>query len=230
MEETGIFLRRNTLYRARRKADTGMGFIDYFRRPAPIRDAPELADFIDRHAAFVTQKGIYEYSRARSGHYSKVLFKEAGFQAACEVARWRGFPLGLAMVGELAEGVMRPLAGGDEQRQREAIVALVLGIFDRYPVPMALGESAWREQRAELERRLRLIGLHPPKWAKDVPEQFAESYFDLMPIHEKLRGRDFETTRNYLRVTATNINVELTKRLDAAAAKRSLLAGLVAAN
>ena len=48
-------------------------------------------------------------------------------------------------------------------------------------------------------RRLPLIGLHPPKRAMDIPEPFAESYFDLMPIHEKLRRSEFPTTRNYLR-------------------------------
>ena len=40
----------------------------------------------------------------------------------------------------------------------------------------------------------------------DIPEQFAESYFEMMPIHEKLRGRDFPTIRNYLRVTMVNIH------------------------
>jgi hypothetical protein len=207
-----------------------MGFLDFLRRPEPIRNAAELADFIDRHAAFVAQKGIYEYSRARAGHYAKVMFKEQGFQAACDVSRWQAFPIGLAMVAEVVEGMLRPLAAGEEHRQREALVALVLAIFDRYPVPAALGEDKWRGLRAELEHRLKLIGFHAPKWAKDVPEQYAESYFNLMPIHEKLRGRDFPTTRNYLRVTMTNIHDELTKRLDVPAAAKSLIAEPVAAN
>ena len=89
--------------------------------------------------------------------------------------------------------------------------------------PTALGEQVWRELRAELERRLQLIGLHPPKRAMDIPEPFAKLYFDLMPIHEKLRGRDFPTTRNYLRVTLCNIHDELTKRLDAPALLASFL-------
>ena len=207
-----------------------MGFLDFFRRPGPIRNAEELADFIDKQSAFVVQKGIYEYSRARAGHYSKVLFKEPEFQAACDVSRWRAFPIGLAMVAEVTEGLLRPHAAGDEHRQREALVALVLAVFDRYPVPAAVGEAAWSDLRAELERRLKLVGFHAPKWAKDVPEQFAQSYFDLMPIHEKLRGRDFGTTRNYLRVTMTNVHDELTNRLDAPATAKSLISGLVAAN
>ena len=49
----------------------------------------------------------------------------------------------------------------------------------------------------------------------DICEPWAQTYFDLMPIHEKLRGRDFPTTRNYLKVTLCNIHDELTKRMDA---------------
>jgi hypothetical protein len=199
-----------------------MGIFDIFRRPPPIRDAVALADFIDQNAAFVAQKGIYEYSRARAGHYSKVLFRESEFHAACERSRWRAYPLGLAMVGELAEGVLCPARREDRQAQIDAIHALVLAVFDRYPVHAALGEQTWSELRAELERRLLLIGLHPPKRAKDVPEPFAASYFNLMPIHEKLRGRDAPTVRNYLRVTMCNIHEELTKRMDAAAVADSL--------
>jgi hypothetical protein len=56
--------------------------------------------------------------------------------------------------------------------------------------------------------------LHPPKRAIDIPEQWAQTYFDLMPIHEKLRGRDFPTTRNYLRIAICNIRDEFEKRAD----------------
>ena len=49
-----------------------MGLLNFFRRPPPIRDVPALAEFIDGNAAFVAQKEIYEYSRARAGHYSKI--------------------------------------------------------------------------------------------------------------------------------------------------------------
>jgi hypothetical protein len=45
----------------------------------------------------------------------------------------------------------------------------------------------------------------------------------MMPIHEKLRGRDFDTTRNYLRVSLCNIHDELVDRIDAAAVTSALL-------
>jgi hypothetical protein len=46
-----------------------------------------------------------------------------------------------------------------------------------------------------------------------------------MPIHEKLRGRDFQTTRNYLRVSLCNIHDELISRMDGPALERALTTG-----
>ena len=194
-----------------------MGFFDIFRRPPLVRDVSALADFIDQHAAFVAQKGIYEYARARAGHYSKVLFKEPEFQAACDISRWQTFPLGLAMVGELVHGLLVPAWQGSRPQLTEAVRALTLSVFDRYAAPTALSRQTWADARAELDRHLKQMGLHPPKWAKDIPEPFWERYFDLMPIHERMRTQDAGTTRNYLRVTLINIHDELTKRIDAAA-------------
>jgi hypothetical protein len=190
-----------------------MDLLAWFRRPPRIADRGALADFIDQHAAFLVQKGIYEYSRARAGHYAKVLFAEADFQQAVEEARWRAYPLGLAMVAELAESIVP--AGGPRHERAEALNELVLGVFDRYPVPAVLGEAQWSAARAELDTRLQQIELHPPKRAMNIPEPFAEAYFNLLPIHAKLRTAEAPTIRNYLRVTLCNIHDELTKRVDA---------------
>lgn len=188
-----------------------MALLDIFRRRPAVRDRDALADFVDRNAAFLIQKAIYEYSRARAGHYSKVLFKEPGFHAAVEVSRWRAYPLGLAMVAEVVYAVLCREGERPSQDDFDALTSLVLSVFDRYPVPEAIGRDDWQALRADLEQRLKQIALHPPKRAMDIPESFAQPYFELMPIHEKLRGRDLETTRNYLKVTLCNIHDELTK-------------------
>jgi hypothetical protein len=191
-----------------------MGLWEIFRRRPPVRGLGELADFIDAQAAFLTQKGIFEYSRARAGHYAKVLFAEVGFQHAVEQSRWRAFPLGLAMVAEIVEGILRRHAGDDRRAVLDALSDLVLSIFGRYPIPAQLAKDEWLEARRELARRLDLIGIHAVKFAKDVPEPFAESYFALMPIHEKLRAHEYQTIRNYMRVTTCNIHAEFERRAD----------------
>ena len=203
-----------------------MGLFDFLRRKPPITDAAAVGTFVDENAAFLMQKGIYEYSRARAGHYAKVMFKEPGFHAAVEAARWRAYPLGLAMVAEAVTGVLHERLGGERGVVLRALSDQVLAVFDRYPTPGALSADEWRSLRAELSRRLQLIGLHPQKRVIDIPEQWAQTYFDLMPIHEKLRGRDFPTTRNYLRAQLCNIHDEFVNRLDPPAVGASF--GIVA--
>ena len=118
------------------------------------------------------------------------------------------------MVAEVVEGVLRPPHSGDDRRQFDALCAIVLSVFDRYPIPAVLGGPTWSAKRFELERRLQLISLHPRKRVIDISAPFEKAYFDLLPIHEKLRQSDFPTTCNYLKVTLCNIHDELAKRLD----------------
>jgi len=201
-----------------------MGLFDFFRRPPPIRDVAAFAEFIDGNAAFLVQKGIYEYARARAGHYSKVLLAEEGFLKAVEQARWQAYPLGLAMVGEMAEGLLRPSAGDDRRALVDTIGAVVLDVFDSYPLPSVPGgRVAWQDRRVELARRLNLIGAHARKPVKDIPEPYVQAYFDLMPIYERLRAPDFQAIRNYLRVGLINIHDVLSDRLDVPAVLADLL-------
>jgi hypothetical protein len=123
----------------------------------------------------------------------------------------------------MVEGVLRPHAGADRRAVLDQTISVVLSVFDRYPVPPSIGEIGWQEARRELAHRLDLVGGHAPKRVMDIPDPLAESYFAMMPIHEKLRGRDFDTTRNYLRVSLCNIHDELIGRIDAPAVTGALL-------
>jgi hypothetical protein len=201
-----------------------MGLFDIFKRKPPIRDSAALADFIDANAAFVTQKGIYEYARARAGHYAKVLFSEKSFQDAAEQSRWRAFPLGLGMVAEIADNVLHQ--GRDVERQRglQKLREIVLDVFDRYPPPAALDPQVWRDARIELVQRLDQLTLHPPKRAIDIPAMYVQQYFDAMPIHEKLKQSDYPTTHNYLKVVLCNVHEDLLQRIDLPALEREQMA------
>jgi hypothetical protein len=194
-----------------------MSLLDrFFRRRPAISNKASLADFIDSQSAFLVQKGIYEYSRARAGHYAKVLFAEEGFAQSVEHARWQAYPLGLAMVGEMVEGVLRPQFH-DRRAALDELTVIVLSVFDRYPIPPSIGKDAWAAARNDLAKRIELTAGHAIKRVMDIPDPLAETYFALMPIHEKLRGRDFATMRNYLRVSLCNIHDELIERMDGVA-------------
>jgi hypothetical protein len=150
-----------------------------------------------------------------------VLFNEQTFLDAIEHSRWCAYPLGLALVTEVVEGVLSPFAA-DRLEQLGALRSLALSVFDRYPVPPSIGEAGWSEARAELARRIDLIGLHPRKRVIDIPVPWAQTYFDMMPIHKELRGRDFPTTVGYLKVTLCNVHEELVRQTDLPAVAKAL--------
>jgi hypothetical protein len=193
-----------------------MAFFGFFRRRPPIRAVAELADFIDEQSAHLVQRYIYDYTLARTGPYSRSLLTQPEFMQEVDRSRWGAYPLGLAMVGEMVEGVLRPHAGEERRAVLDPLNGLILGVFDRYDVPKQIGTGAWRAAREELSRKLDQIGTHPPKSVTDIPEPYAERYFNMMPFDKKLLTNDVPTTRAYLRLNLTHLRDELVKRMDAA--------------
>ncbi len=205
-----------------------MGFVDFvfglFRRKPPIRDVRELADFIDEQAAFLVQKGIYDYSRARSGHYAKVMLADEGFQRALDRSRWRAYPLGLAMVGEMVDCVISPQSGSERRAVLDPLIKLVLSVFDRYPRHAALTEEEWLQGRSELALHLERLSTHPPKRVIDIPEPFAERYFEMMPFDKQFLTPDAPTARGFMQLALVNMQEQLMTRMDAADMARQLRA------
>jgi hypothetical protein len=193
-----------------------MGLFDHFRRKPAIRDAAGLAEFIDAQAAFLVQKGIYDYVRARTGPHAKWLLQEGEFQARIDESRWRAYPMGLAMVGEMVDQVLYPFAGGERRALLDRLIPVVMDVFDRHPVPPSIGPQKWRDARERLARRLDQIGTHPPKRIIDIPEQYAATYFNLMPFDKEFLTQDEPTTLSYLKLTLARMHTELTDRMDAA--------------
>jgi hypothetical protein len=191
-----------------------MGIFDFFRREPAVASRDALVDFLDRQAAFLAQKGMFEYSRARAGPYGNILFDEKSFLDELEKSRWLAFPVTLAIVTEAVEGVLRPAAGARSEAVLQGINAAALAVFDRYPVPAALEAEAWAELRRALERDLALVQMHSVKRVMDVPERFVERYIAAMPIHEKLREKDGPTIHNFLKANLCNVHEVFVQRAD----------------
>jgi len=191
-----------------------MGFFDLFRRAGPIADRKAFMDFLDTQSAFLAQKGMFEYSRARAGPYGNVLFSDAVFLEELEKSRWVAFPVMLAMVSEALEGALRPAAGDHRNEVLLGVSAAALAIFGRYPTPATQNPEVWMEARRQLEHDLTLIGLHGIKRVMDIPIRYVDRYVASMPIHEKLRAKDAPTIHNYLRTNLCNVHDLFVQRAD----------------
>lgn len=196
------------------------GISAHFRGMPPIDTRDKLIEFLDSRSAFLIQKNMFDYARARSGPYFKVMIKEPDFQRAVEVSRWTGYPVGLAALAEIARGVL--FESADRKMLNDAISSAALAAFDRYPQPEVLDSEMWKQARETLLLRLSQISLHPPKFAKDVILPYAKLIYDAQPVHEELRKSDFEMIQSQLRVNLINMHDAFEK----AANKRALLADL----
>lgn len=184
----------------------------FLRGPAPITDRAGLLDFIESRAAFVVQKSIMDYARARSGPFFTSLIKEAPFRQAVAVSRWTLYPVGLAMVGEMVEGFARG-GGLDPVHSAQGVARLAAEAMDRHAAAQELEPQAWAEARAELVETLERLSGRPPKPVKDMPLAYWERVFANMPIHENRREGDSEVVRNHLRSNLCAMYEELERRI-----------------
>lgn len=190
-----------------------MGFLDWLRK-GPVIDSREgLLDFIETRAAFLIQKNIYDYARARSGPYFKVIVKEEEFRQSVERSRWTSYPLALSAIAEMIYGSLYH-AAPVRPALVEGISRATLDVFDRFPVPEVLGEAAWAQARENLKHRITQVGLHPPKLVKDIFLPSARAIYDALPIHEELRKSDFEMIQNQLRINLVTMYDEFEQRAD----------------
>lgn len=191
-----------------------MGVLDLFRRPARIVDRTSLAEFIDSQAAFIGQKGVFEYSRARAGPFGNVLFKDKGFLTAVEVSRWQSYPLGLMMVGEMVDGELSAAAAAQAEQVRGEFAKVVLGIFNRYETPAAVDAVEWDTARSEIAGMFDPATPNPIRRVGDIPARYAARYVAIMPIHERLRGQDAEAIHNYLKTNLIHMHHSFGRRAD----------------
>ena len=201
-----------------------MGLLDLLRRKPPIASAADLEDFLDARSAFLVQKCIFEYSRARSGLMSSKLFKEPAFRAAVETARWRNYPLCLQNVAVMVEHALRPDAGAESMNMREGLVAVVARVCGRYPVPAGFDVAFWSEAHERIARRIRQAGLAAPHAVKDLPTETAKEFFAGLPIHADLRGYDFELVTNNIRVNLCRAHEDFLSAADLPAVAKALVA------
>jgi hypothetical protein len=190
-----------------------MALFDIFRRRS-IRELAALATFIDEQATLLAAESVQSYSRLRAGEDAQAVFAQAGFLAALEKARWEAYPIALAMIGEVTEGALRPLAIRNERVLARSVADLVLACFDRKPVPKPIGDAGWEMARRDLSRSLDDAAKRPIKLVSVVADSYAELFLALMPIYDKLGGDDLPALRKSLRAMLSAIRTKLVERAD----------------
>lgn len=195
-----------------------MGLFDRFRKPR-IADWAAIDGFIDRNAAFMVNRSMYEYARARSGLLSEKLLREKPFQDAIEHGRWRAFPICVGNVAEMIEADLRPRADAAEKGPAliEALCGACRRVLSAYPEAEGVPADFWPEAQAAVEARLRLVRTHAPKAIQDIPLATFAQLFDLVPLHPDVRKLDYEVVQNHVRGIMVNAADRFRAEVDAPA-------------
>lgn len=198
-------------------------FRQWFQKPEPIASIEALEDFLDANAAFVAQRFLFEYARALAGYAWQPLMGEEGFKAAMERSRWLAYPLAMALVAELVEGVLRFAAKGRMPELPRAIDAAAQAALARHTPPASIEAATWELARARLSLHIGALQATPPLAIKDIAKPFAEEMLGLLPIHPRLGGRDPYVARNNLAVGLLKVHEDFLARADQPALIRALL-------
>jgi hypothetical protein len=174
-------------------------------RTEPIASIEALESFMDSRAAFMAQKCVVEYCRARSGVLSMKLFKEQAFMAAMHHSRWTTYALVYCDIAEMIEGVLRPHARGSLGRLAEGLARIGERTFASHGVPEGAPEDFWFYAAERLEKRLALAQLHAPRPVREIPKTEIEAILASLPIHASLRPQDDELIQNHLRINLVRI-------------------------
>jgi hypothetical protein len=190
-----------------------MSLFNRFRRRT-LRDPVALGAFIDSQSAILSESVVQDYLRGRAGEGAAALFADASFRTALDRARWEAYPRALAMAGAIMEGMLRPHAGERTNAVSFGLTAVIVGAFDRRPVPSPIGEVDWRSARADLQRALNHLVEQRPKNAEAVVQEHSSYWLAIMPLHPKLAGDDFAALCGQLRSMLSKIEETLSHTAD----------------
>lgn len=197
------------------------------RATAPIATGAALARFLSGHAAFIAQRTVLDYCRAKTGLFSYALFEEAAFKQAYDKCRWEGYA---AVMGDLflvAEGFVRP-SGTDALKIVEPLAML----YRRHLTEKAAPDhrpQGWDDVLAAFDARLRLSVVAHPKSPVESVAASAHQIFLTLPIHHTYSGRDEEVILGSVQFRTLAMWQELQQRVRPAEVAADLLSAAHAA-
>jgi hypothetical protein len=192
------------------------------RRWAPVTTGEELADFLAAQSAYVAQRSVIEYCKARTGFNWEKLSLEQSFLDRLEVCRWEAYAIILSDVAELALIRLRRDGAAAPEAYLPGLVAAARSALLRHPVPNH--RTSWTDAVDAIERHLARVVLAAPRPVHLLGLQSADAMFDLLPIHASLRPEDREMFRNSVRFAICGASDAMSRYFQVPALEASLLA------
>ena len=200
-----------------------LGIFSRRRRDDRIASYAAFLAFLDTRSAFLAQKCVYEYCRARSGVNWDKLMLEADFLAAYEVSRWEAFGAALSDLVVFLEGQLRPSDTRLHARLVDRLVVAAATVLARHRVPAHKPEG-WAGEIAQLRERLNTTQLGQPLAAAEVSRTSGARIYKGLPLHSDMTKHDRQLVTNAVRFNFSRIASDLEAQLEVEPLLRELLA------
>lgn len=192
------------------------------RHPA-VADYAGLIDFMDSRAAFVSQKCVYEYCRARSGLNWEPLMREQAFVEALRQSRWDAYAAALGDLVVHLEGRLRPEDTRLHARLVDRLLVAAAEVLARHKTDSERPQG-WGEEIALLRERLNQAQLGPPRPAAETARVGGKRIYETLPLHAELTKHDRMLVTNAVRFNFSRVAADLERDLDAPRVVAQLLA------
>jgi len=186
-----------------------------------VTTASELAEFLGAQTAYIAQRSVIEYCRARTGLNWDKLFAEPSFLGRLEVCRWEAYAVVLAEVAELALIRLRRYGAAEPKTYLPGLVQAAHAALLRHPVPAH--RTSWTDATDAIERHLARALMAAPRPVHLLGLHSGGVIFDLLPIHSDLRRQDRTMFQNSVRFAICGASDAMTRRFDVPALETSLL-------
>ncbi|GEM_PF-967792 len=190
-----------------------------------IDSAQDLQRFWAARSAFIAQKCVIEYCRARAGLNWQRLFSEASFQQAVHAASWRAWRITLLDVAEMLDATLRSETADMAALHgwlRQAGAEIIAEETTRQTLPSVLPADFADHARQRLDALLATLAERPPMPVKDIARARTAEVFAAIPIHPDLKAPDEDYIFNTQRVYLVRAADDLVKRADLARLARQL--------
>ena len=173
-------------------------------------DTPELLeDLLSVETSRLSQRSTVGFCHTKAGSNARFLFREKMFLDALEVCRWNAFAMLLADLCMIVEAYLRPQDGLAQEKLWTWLEDVYVRTLDKQET-----QHDFSEFKRLFAERLGHARLAPPGRAVDQVTMSCKPIYDSLPIHETLRGDDFEVIDGLLHFGAATFRETLEQRCD----------------
>lgn len=188
-----------------------------------MADPPGFGVFLQRRAAFVSQKTVLDYCRVKAGRREATTFADPDFQAALLHCRWQVYLATLSDMAALAEAWLRPaVPPGSEAALAKGLLQLHAAALTAEPLPVQEQETA-AAMAAALPGHLAGLQQAPPRPANRLPLLAEAPLFATLPVHPDQRIGESPSIRGALRFHLVSTQQEMERRFDGVALAANIL-------